>query len=67
MQLGVSLPDGDLDFGYLFKQGLFKFLNDDHIFWSVFSRPTRSRFTRVQRCFVAAASVFLAMMNNAIW
>ena len=67
MQLGVSLPDGECSFSYLFKQGLFKFLNDDHIFWSVFSRPIRSRFTRVQRCCVAAASFFLAMLNNAIW
>ena len=67
VQLGVSMPDGELEFGYLFKQGLFKFLNDDHILWSVFSRPVRSRFTRVQRCFACGAAVFMSMMNNAIW
>ena len=66
MQLGVSMEDGEVSFQYLFKQGLFKFLNDDHIFWSVFSRPARSRFTRVQRCFCAVASFFFSAFTNAI-
>ena len=67
VQLAVSMPDGEVAFPYLFKQGLFKFLNDDHIFWSVFSRPVRSRFTRTQRCCVAMSALYLAMLNNAIW
>ena len=67
VQLAVSMPDGEVAFPYLFKQGLFKFLNDDHIFWSVFSRPVRSRFTRTQRCCVAMSALYLAMLNNALW
>ena len=42
-------------------------LNDDHIFWSVFSRPVRSRFTRTQRTCVAMAALYQAMLNNALW
>ena len=67
VQLGVSMVDGEVAFPYLFKQGLFKFLNDDHIFWSVFSRPVRSRYTRTQRCCVAMSGLYLAMLNNALW
>jgi polycystin 1 len=31
---------------FLIKSGITHKFSDDHIWWSVFSRPTRSRFTR---------------------
>ena len=43
VQIPVSIPDGEANAGFLFKQGIFNKLKDDHLFWSVFSRPVRSR------------------------
>ena len=45
VQIPVSIPDGEANAGFLFKQGIFNKLKDDHLFWSVFSRPVRSRYT----------------------
>ena len=44
VQIPVSIPDGEANAGFLFKQGIFNKLKDDHLFWSVFSRPVRSRY-----------------------
>ena len=67
IKLPVSLVDGDADKFYLLRQGLFNKLKDDHIWWSVFSRPVRSRFTRVQRVAVSMAALYLTMITNAMW
>ena len=47
VQIPVSIPDGEANAGFLFKQGIFNKLKDDHLFWSVFSRPVRSRYEYV--------------------
>ena len=94
VQIPVSIPDGEANAGFLFKQGIFNKLKDDHLFWSVFSRPVRSRyeyviqklqgyltflvpqptlpetfprFTRTQRVCVSMATLYLAMLTNAMW
>ena len=66
-QVAVSPADGEAKKGFLVRQGLFNKLKDDHVFWSVFSRPKRSRFTRTQRTCVSMATLYLAMLTNAMW
>ena len=51
----------------VFLQGIFISLKDDHVWWSVFSRPSRSRFTRTQRVCVSMATLYLAMLTSAMW
>ena len=66
-QVAVSPADGEANKEFLVRQGLFNKLKDDHVFWSVFSRPKRSRFTRTQRTCVSMATLYLAMLTNAMW
>ena len=42
---------------YLLKAGGNRRLADDHLWWSIFSRPIRSRFTRKERVTVCMVSV----------
>ena len=67
IQIPVSIPEGEASIGFLFKQGIFNKLKDDHLMWSVFSRPKRSRFTRTQRVCVSMAMLYLAMLTNAMF
>ena len=67
IQVAVSPADGEANKEFLVRQGLFNKLKDDHVFWSVFSRPKRSRFTRTQRTCVSMATLYLAMLTNAMW
>ena len=67
IQVPSSPVDAPSPKGFLMKTGFFNMLRDDHVFWSVFSRPIRSRFTRVQRTCVSCATLFLAMITNAMW
>ena len=67
IQVAVTMPMAPADTSFLVRQGIFNKLRDDHVFWSVFSRPIRSRFTRVQRTCVSMATLYLAMLANGIW
>ncbi|KAF2356143.1 PLAT/LH2 domain, partial [Trinorchestia longiramus] len=42
-------------------------IQDDHLWFSVFLRPPRSRFTRVQRLSACMALVYLSMLTNAMF
>ena len=66
-QVAVSPANGEANKEFLVRQGVFNKLKDDHVFWSVFSRPKRSRFTRTQRTCVSMAALYLAMLTNAMW
>lgn len=59
--------DSDEDPYYLLKSGGMRKLADDHIWWSVFSRPIRSRFTRSQRVTVCMAMLYLFFLTNAMF
>ena len=67
IKIAVSPVNGLATKEFLIRQGLFNTLKDDHIFWSIFSRPIRSRFTRTQRTCVSMATLYLAMVANAMW
>ncbi|XP_053382148.1 uncharacterized protein LOC123562231 [Mercenaria mercenaria] len=54
-------------FKQLFSSSVRKKLTSDHLWLSVFSRPTRSSFTRVQRISCCMSLLFLTMITNAMW
>ena len=54
-------------FKQLFSSSVRKKLTSDHLWVSVFSRPTRSSFTRVQRISCCMSLLFLTMITNAMW
>ena len=67
IKIPSSIVDGEVKAEFLVRQGLFNKLRDDHVFWSIFSRPIRSRFTRTQRTCVSMAGIYLGMLTNAMW
>ena len=67
IQVAVSMPEAPAETSFLLRQGIFNKLRDDHVFWSIFSRPIRSRFTRTQRTCVSMATLYLAMMTNGMY
>ena len=52
---------------YLMKTAGNRKITDDHIWWSVFTRPIRSRFTRAQRVSICMAMIMLSMLANAMF
>jgi polycystin 1L2 len=60
--------DGEkVSFKHLFKQSIKRKLTDNHIWLSVFSRPTRSTFTRLQRLSCCMSLLFCTMIANAMF
>ena len=64
--LRVTCPD-DADPNSMLSNNLSKGLYDDHIWLSVGRRKNKSTFTRLQRLSVCLATLFLAMVCNAMW
>ena len=54
-------------FSKLFYSSSRRSLFDDHIWFSLFSRPTRSNFTRVQRLSCCLCLLYLSMIANAMF
>lgn len=54
-------------FGQLFSHSVRKKFSNDHLWFSVFSRPTRSSFTRVQRISCCVSLLFLTMIVNCMF
>ena len=55
------------NFSFLFNTTSSRNLRDNHLWFSVFMRPARSRFTRVQRVSSCMALLYLSMLTNAMW
>ncbi|XP_066983276.1 polycystin-1-like protein 2 [Macrobrachium rosenbergii] len=55
------------EFKHLFNTTSHKNLYDGHLWFSVFVRPARSRFTRVQRITACMALLYLSMVTNAMF
>jgi hypothetical protein len=51
----------------LFHQHAKRFFFDTNIWFSMYIRPNKSRFTRVQRLCCCTSSLFLIMVTNAMW
>ena len=54
-------------FTHLFTQSMKKKLSDDHLWFSVFSRPVRSNFSRLQRWSCCISLLFCTMIANAMF
>lgn len=65
--LTVASYDEMTSFGSLFADISRKNMTDGHLWVSVFSRPDKSYFTRVQRASVILSLLFLTMVVNAMF
>ena len=54
-------------FKHLFSSSVRKKLTNDHLWFSVVSRPTRSNFSRVQRISCCVSLLFLTMITNCMF
>ncbi|CAF4530204.1 unnamed protein product, partial [Rotaria sp. Silwood2] len=54
-------------FAHLFTESIKKKLSDGHLWFSVFSRPVRSNFTRLQRISCCMSLLFCTMISNAMF
>eukprot|EP00058_Branchiostoma_floridae_P020618 XP_002606108.1 hypothetical protein BRAFLDRAFT_88018 [Branchiostoma floridae] len=61
------LREQALSFQHLFTSKTSKDLEDEHIWFSVFLRPPRSRFTRLQRLATCLSLLMCAMLVSAMW
>ena len=52
---------------YLLSKKAYRSLSDDHLWFSIFSRPPPSSFTRVQRCTCCFVLLFTAMLLNILY
>ncbi|CAF4402568.1 unnamed protein product [Rotaria socialis] len=55
------------NFSHLFTESVKKKLSDAHLWFSVFSRPVRSNFTRLQRISCCISLLFCTMISNAMF
>lgn len=67
MTLSAIEGTDDVSAYYLMKSKGNRKLMDDHLWWSVFSRPVRSRFSRKQRVSLCMAMLMLNMLANCIF
>lgn len=65
--LPVAGRDEATEFSHLFHQTTQKNLADGHLWFSIFLRPPRSRFTRMQRVSCCMSLLYLSMLVNAMW
>ncbi|KAG0419460.1 hypothetical protein HPB47_004076 [Ixodes persulcatus] len=65
--LPVAGKDEATEFNHLFQLKSQKNLADGHLWFSVFMRPPKSRFTRCQRVSCCVALLYLSMLVNAMW
>ena len=54
-------------FKQLFSHSIRKKFSNDHMWFSIFSRPTRSSFTRVQRISCCVSLLFMTMIANCMF
>ncbi len=54
-------------FGQLFERTRNKGIQENHLWFSVFMRSERSRFTRAQRVSTCFAMLYLSMLTDAMW
>ena len=54
-------------FTHLFTQSIKTKLSDGHLWFSIFSRPVRSNFSRLQRLSCCISLLFCTMISNAMF
>ena len=56
-----------VEFEHLFTQKTRKNLSDEHLWFSIVTRPPQSRFTRLQRLSCCLCLLFTSMLANAMY
>lgn len=77
---GVEKDDGKIErllpvanqlekekFSYLLSKRTYHNLSDNHLWFSIFSRPPSNKFTRVQRCTCSFVLLFISMFLNILY
>ncbi|CAH1253112.1 PKD2L1 [Branchiostoma lanceolatum] len=54
-------------FSFLFSSSVRTDLKNEHLWYSIISRPTKSYFTRVQRLSCGLCVLYTTMVSNAMW
>jgi hypothetical protein len=65
--LPISNDDQIRKFVYSLKEKVYYNLSDDHLWFSIFSRPLATKFTRVQRCICCFVLLFTGMLLNILY
>lgn len=65
--LAIAGPEDMKSFNHLFFSTTQKNITDSHIWFSVFIRPPKSRFTRVQRLSCCLTLLYCTMVTNAMF
>jgi polycystin 1L2 len=54
-------------FTLIVAEKAYRAMSDDHLWFSIFSRPPSSHFTRVQRCTCCFVLLYTAMLFNILY
>jgi hypothetical protein len=63
----VATDEEKQAFSYLLSKKVSHQISDHHLWYSIFSHPAASRFTRVQRCTCCFVFLFLSMFLNILY
>lgn len=55
------------EFCYLLSKKTYHSVSDGHLWFSIFSRPPSTRFTRIQRCTCCFVLLFSSMLLNILY
>ena len=55
------------EFSYLLSKQMYHSLSDEHLWFSIFSRPPSNQFSRLQRCTCCFVLLFISMFFNIIY
>ena len=55
------------EFSYILAKKTYHSVSDGHLWFSIFSRPPSTRFTRVQRCTCCFVLLFSSMLLNIMY
>jgi hypothetical protein len=55
------------EFSYVLSKQAYHSISDDHLWFSIFSRPPSNKFTRVQRCTCCFVLLLMAMLLNILY
>jgi hypothetical protein len=65
--LPIASESQKQEFNYILSKKAYQSVSDSHLWFSIFSRPPSSQFTRVQRCTCCFVLLFIAMLLNIMY
>jgi hypothetical protein len=55
------------EFSYILSKQAYHNVSEDHLWFSIFSRPPSNKFTRVERCTCCFVLLFTSMLLNILY